>query len=232
MSISTLKKKSLQKYNNVSVGQKNFSLNGTHRSQGWVGQTTLSRSLPRTLMNGPTERGCGGCCGTYNKTPIVTSAVTSTNNNSVIKSSVLSYDGMIATQFRWIRRPQPYTSVKPDINHNLGHQSDYISRLTRTTTASACTNSPNKNQQKQRSCNSCSVNPVIFKSHSNTPQSFAQPYSNPITKPESDYVPISQGEYLVQLNGTCTKADVEFQALQNLSSSNCNVPYACTTKVN
>jgi hypothetical protein len=231
MSLATLKKKSLQKYNNMSVGQKNFSLNGTHRNQGWVGQTTLSRSLPRTLMNGPTERGCGGCCGTYNKTPIVTSAVTSTNDNSVIKSSVLSYDGMIATQFRWIRRPQPYTNVKPDTNHNLNDQSDYISRLTRT--RSACNTIPSKNQKSpQRPCNSCSVDPIIFKSYSNTPQSFAQPYPNSITKPESDYVPISQGEYLEQLNGSCTKIDVEFQALQNLSSSNCSVPFACTTMVN
>lgn len=218
----------------MSVGQKNFSLNGTHRSQGWVGQTNLSRSLPRTLMNGPAERGSGGCDGTYNKTSIVTSAVTSTNDNNVLKSSVLSYDGMIATQFRWIRRPQPYTSVKPDANHHLNHQSDYIRHLTRTTSAPACTSTPNKYQlsQQQRPCNSCSVDPIIFRSYSNTPQTFAQPYSNPITKPESDYVPISQGEYLVQLHGSCTQADLEFKALQNLSSSNCNIAFACSSKVN
>ena len=234
MSIATMKKKSLQKYNVMSTGYKNFSINGAYRNQGWVGQTTLSRSLPKTLMNGPTERGHGGCCGTYRITPIVTSAVYSTNNNTVIKSSVLSYDGMIATQFRWIRRPQPYTSVKPDTNHNLNNQSDYINRLTRSTSAPSCTSNPNAYQlsQQQQPCNSCKINPSLFKNYINTPQSFSQPYPNSITKPDSDFVPISEGEYLVQLTGSCTQADVEFQALQNLSSSNCNIPYACNTKVN
>jgi len=230
MSLVTLKKKSAQRYNAMSVGQKQFSLNGTHRSQGWVGQTNLSRSLPRTLMNGPTERGHGGCCGQYNRTPVVTSAVTSTNNNQVIKPSVLSYDGMIATQYRWIRRPEPYTNVKPDANHHLNDQGDYISRLTRTTTALSCANASASNPI--RSCGNCVIDQSAFRSYSNTPQSFAQPYPNPITKSDRDFVPISQGEYLVQLNGTCTNIDVSFQSLQNLSSTKCNVPYACTTKVN
>ena len=38
MSLATLKKKTAAKYNNSSVGQRNFSLNGTHRSQGFIGQ--------------------------------------------------------------------------------------------------------------------------------------------------------------------------------------------------
>ena len=61
MSIATLKRKSQTKYNNMSVGQPFFSLNGTHRNQGYVGQTSLSRSLPRTLMRGNVVRGHGGC---------------------------------------------------------------------------------------------------------------------------------------------------------------------------
>ena len=60
MSIATLKRKTLAKYNNMSVGQPQFSLNGTHRSQGYVGQTMLSRSLPRSLMKGNVIRGHGG----------------------------------------------------------------------------------------------------------------------------------------------------------------------------
>ena len=50
MSIVTLKKKTQSQYNNVSVGHRQFSLNGTHRSPGWVGQTTLSRSLPEHCL--------------------------------------------------------------------------------------------------------------------------------------------------------------------------------------
>ena len=65
MSIATLKRKTQTKYNNMSVGQSGFSINGTHRNQGYVGQTSLSRSLPRTLMRGNTVRGHGGCCGTF-----------------------------------------------------------------------------------------------------------------------------------------------------------------------
>ena len=61
MSIATLKRKTQAKYNNMSVGNTHgFSINGTHRNQGYVGQTSLSRSLPRTLMKGNAVRGHGG----------------------------------------------------------------------------------------------------------------------------------------------------------------------------
>jgi hypothetical protein len=60
MSIATLKRKSQAQYNNNSVGQIAFSLNGTRRNQGYVGQTSLSRSLPRTLARGKIPRGHGG----------------------------------------------------------------------------------------------------------------------------------------------------------------------------
>jgi hypothetical protein len=123
MSIATLKKKTQAKYNNNSVGVSQFAINGTHRNQGYVGQTSLSRSLPRTLAKGNTPKGHGGCCGKYVVAPSILSAVTSTEDNSVVKSSVLSYNGMIATQYRWIRRPQPYTTVKPDYEFgNIKHE--------------------------------------------------------------------------------------------------------------
>jgi hypothetical protein len=44
MSLATLKRKTAAKYNNSSVGHANFSLNGTHRSQGYVGQNLRSES--------------------------------------------------------------------------------------------------------------------------------------------------------------------------------------------
>ena len=129
MSIATLKKKTQTKYNNMSVGERQFSINGTHRSQGYVGQTSLSRSLPRTLMKGNVAIGHGGCCGKFNKVPIVQSAVISVENPNVVKSSVLGTSGMISTKYAWIKRPQPYTSVKPDNNQNNNSQSDYITYL-------------------------------------------------------------------------------------------------------
>ena len=95
MSVATLKKKAEAKYNLGRVAANNglnlhrvhksigndtvFSLNGTRRSQGYVGQDTLGRSLPRTLMRGNVIRGHGGCCGKYPVQPI--SNGNNANNN-------------------------------------------------------------------------------------------------------------------------------------------------------
>jgi len=106
MSIVALKNKTAAKYNNMSVGSNNFSLNGTHRSQGWVGQTMLSRSLPRTPMKGNVPKGHGGCCGNYDNKHIIQSAVTSLNDVNSVKLSSLSNMGMISTHYRWIKRPE------------------------------------------------------------------------------------------------------------------------------
>ena len=122
MSIATLKKKTFAEYNNNSVGYRNFSINGTTRNQGWVGQTSLSRSLIKTPMVGITPRGVGGgCCGKYPIHIVYPSGIDYFNNNSVIKPSVLSNYGSIATHYRWITRPQPYTTVKPDNNLSLNN---------------------------------------------------------------------------------------------------------------
>ena len=126
MSIVTLKKKSQTQYNNLSVGQKGFSLNGGYRNQGYVGQENRSRFLSRTLMKGNVIKGHGGCCGTYNIGNIVQTSVSTTENPQVIKSSVLGTSGQIATQYRWIRRPQPFMTVTPDTNNHINTQQQYI----------------------------------------------------------------------------------------------------------
>ncbi len=134
MSIVALKRKTQAKYNNMSVGSKTgFSLNGTHRSQGYIGQTMLSRSLPRTLMKGNVAKGHGGCCGKYPQHGIIQSAVTSENDNSVIKSSSLTTFGMLRTHYKWIWRPQPFTSTKIDSFHNTNPQSNYIAKISTNT---------------------------------------------------------------------------------------------------
>ncbi len=132
MSIVALKKKTAAKYNNMSVNVPQFSINGGFRNQGWVGQTSLSRSLIKTPYRGATPRGHGGCCGTYNVS-IVKPLETCTNNSEVIKPSVVSTDGMLDMKYRWIRRPAPYSSVKPDVNHNLNQQGEYINRIKKNT---------------------------------------------------------------------------------------------------
>ena len=76
MSIVALKRKTYAQYHNNSVNG-GFSLNGTHRNQGYIGQTSLSRSFPRTPMKGNTPKGHGGCCGKYPMGNIIQSGVTS-----------------------------------------------------------------------------------------------------------------------------------------------------------
>lgn len=138
MSIATLKRKTAAKYHNSSVDLPAFSINGTHRSQGYVGQTMLSRSLPRTPMKGTTMKGHGGCCGTYPIGDVIQSAVTSLNNTDVVKSSVLGTDGHISKRYQWTRRPQPFSSTKQDNTLHSNAAQDYIDRIKLKTLQTSC----------------------------------------------------------------------------------------------
>jgi hypothetical protein len=202
MSIVTLKKKTQTQYNNMSVGLKGFSLNGTHRSQGYVGQTSLSRSLPKTNMKGNVASGYGGCCGTFRKMPIVQSAVVSLNDPLVVKPSVVGTYGMLETKYQWIRRPQPFATVKPDGNHNINGASNYITYLGKKTVACISTYDASNNIDifnktlNQPCCKNFDAN--IF-----SKRSVAL-----FTKPDSYFVPISAGEYLIQKHDKCTASDI------------------------
>ena len=128
MSIATLKKKTNQKYNSMSVGRTGFSIIGTHRSQGFVGQTMLSRSLPSTKMRGNTAIGHGGNNGKYHTPPNIVSGINYQNDPKFIKSSVVGTSGMVATKYRWIRRGQPFATVKSNSTNHNNNQSDLIIR--------------------------------------------------------------------------------------------------------
>lgn len=131
MSLATLKKKTEHKYNNVSVSQNQFSLNGTRRNQGYIGQTSLSRTIIKTPMKGSTYRGHGGCCGKYEAKGLCPSGINNLENNE-IKKSVLSSSGMLQNRLRWVRRPEPYSVVKKvdgtSIN-SASSRTDYKKRL-------------------------------------------------------------------------------------------------------
>ena len=125
MSLATLKKKTQTKYKNSSVGVEQFSINGTRRVQGYIGQTSLSRSLSRTLAGGAYNKGHGGCCGTHtNLNMPVLNGVKSTNDSSVVKSSVLSTKGMLAKRLRCCD-----SVVKPDNQTSLNSSSSYLEYL-------------------------------------------------------------------------------------------------------
>jgi hypothetical protein len=212
MSIATLKKKTQAKYNNMSVGSKTgFSLNGTRRSQGYIGQTSLSRSLPRTLMKGNVACGHGGCCGTFYKAPIVQSAVTSLNNPNVIKPSVGNTLGLIETKYAWVKRPQPYSTTKPDGNNNLNSQYNYIYNIKKQTIIDSEKCPQNSNNTAGSCINTCKYN------------SFFKRQIPLITKPVTDYSPPSYGDYLIQKNIQCTKNDVFY-----VPNKLINTPFACS----
>ena len=200
MSIATLKKKTQAKYNNLSVNSPQFSLQGTHRNQGYVGQTSLTRSLPKTIAQGTTAKGHGGCCGTYVKKNPILSAVKTTENSSVIKRSVMSTFGLLSTKYRWIKRPQPYATVKPDTNHSLQNSSDYTEYLKKKSIQSA-------------DLSNCGV--FVY-------QSTKCAYTT--KQEESQIVALSQGDYIIKLHKQC--ADYEVSFVRHTNNSN-GIPFSC-----
>lgn len=210
MSIATLKRKTMKSYRIMSSGLTNFSLNGTLRNQGYVGQTNLSRSLPRTLMKGNVPCGYGGCCGTYRVMPIVQSAVTSLNDPNMIKSSVINTRGMIDTKYRWAKRPQPFAIVKPDSNINLNTEGDHIANLKKKTLDKI--NKCNFNTIAKTPCNS-SFN-TIFRSHLYPKRCTIM---QSVINKESNYLRTSYtDDYLVSLNNTCSSENDVFYLANKL----------------
>jgi hypothetical protein len=192
MSIATLKKKTQAKYShNMSTGHSGFSLNGTHRNQGYVGQTSLSRSLPRTLAKGLALKGHGGCSGTYPVNPPILSTVTSTEDNSVVKTSTLGTKGMLDTKYRWIRRPQPFSSI----GLKQIDQSDYLKYLKKKTIRDNTSDSTCKHIQSD----GCTISKCKYVSYKE---------SQIVHKPDSDYLPISQEEYIQNKIGQCAQLDI------------------------
>jgi hypothetical protein len=135
MSIATLKRKTLTQYHNMSAGSKNggFSLNGTHRSQGYIGQSMLSRakSLPVTNYKNGVPKGHGGCCGKFPRKLIMQNSTFTTENPAVVKPSVLTNSGLISTKYRWIRRGKLYANVKPKPDDHFNSQGLRIELLRR-----------------------------------------------------------------------------------------------------
>ena len=191
MSIATLKRKTAAKYNNSSVNSKEgFSLNGGYRNQGYVGQTSLSRSLPRTLMKGNTIRGHGGCCGTYRISPIVQSGVTSTEDHTVIKKSVINTKGMLSV----LLCDDPCNVVKPDNNLNANTQGEFIAR-------------------KQKISLACEPEVQTGTGARTKCITGFGIYNQKIclcTKPVSEYMPLSGSEYVQNLRTKCTSNDIVY----------------------
>jgi len=221
MSLVTLKKKTNTQYRNMSSNRiGGFSLNGSRRSQGYIGQSMVSRHFPSTPMRGNVARGHGGCCGTYKigtiiQTPSIpfptnpSNGSTASNKSNVIKSSVLDTKGMLMTKYRWIRRPQPYATVKPDSNMIQGTQHSYIENLAKNTvtTLNAC-NTVGKcklfantcgNLQRYQRPRPFGTNIVVTRGWYSTTKT-----SEALAK----LGPIDQSSFIKALAGSCSKDNV------------------------
>jgi len=232
MSVATLKKKSRVLYRNLSVGSKNggFSINGTRRNLGYIGRSAVGLHYPRTLMRGNVARGYGGCCGTYNKTPIVLDSIfnpsnngnTSNNNPNIVKKSVLDARGQIMTPY--IRSmtqnknckftPNPYLVVKPDSNMIQGTQQLYIENLAKQTVA--CANAINSVVSKKCTTSTCggltkSQRPRPFNCVIRIPRGWYSVTKNPGGLPaglSNGLGATTQSAFIQALGGLCKNNDV------------------------
>lgn len=181
MSIVALKRKTDAKYKNVSANQINgFSLNGTRRLQGYIGQTSLSRHTSFTPMKGTVAKGHGGCCGTYNYGPTVRSATSLCLDDDSVKGSVLNTNGMLAERHNC----NPCNVVAP----KMRDQSEFTKKLK--SQALACDTSGARTE--------CCKN-TSLKISTLSKLNYA--------KAESDYVAMSAGEHIDKINKNCTDND-------------------------
>lgn len=215
MSLVALKRKTAA-MQNLSTGQRGFSINGTHRSQGYVGQTSLSRSIIHT-PHGQTGafQGYGGCCGKFDTTTNIRASETfSLEDENVVKKSVLSTSGMLANRHKWLKRSAPYTSTKLTTGWTNA-QGDYIAYLKKK--ADCDPRKPEKlidtKEINSVAINKCGTTRITRKD--GTPI-FKQSIVCTFTKPVSDYVPISQGEYVFKTHEKCADQDnVSFKIVSN-----------------
>ena len=204
MSLATLKKKTAAKYNNMSVNRSAFSINGTHRSQGYVGQDTLGRSLPMTPMNGADAKGHGGCCGTYARGNIIQSGVTSTNDPNVVKMSVVGTSGQMA---KWLNTPV-YNVVKADTTNNVNTQQDYISRIEQIAIKDVADSKLSGNIcNTSAKINSCDLLPFDITRKNRAPIFKSNKITCNVTKDVTG-ASKSQSVYMLQLTKKCYENDI------------------------
>jgi hypothetical protein len=211
MSIFTLKRKTAAQYNNMSVGVPQFSIEGTRRLQGYVGQDMRGRTILRTPFRGNTPRGSGGCCGTYQKKICVPYGTMTVENSGVVKKSVLSNWGSIRTHFRWIWRPQPFTAVKPGDGSLCDNESQgvYVDRLRNKVLT--CIDAYNQTHSTVPPVRSI---PAVLRSIMNFKGLFVKPATKsvgPCPTVTKDVGSLDQSVYLLHVEEACTSGDTAKQ---------------------
>lgn len=214
MSLATLKRKTAAKYNNLSVSKPQFSINGTLRSHGWVGQSVVSRSLPRTTMRSDILRGSDSYLETQETKPSIVSGIQNYNNSSVVKSSTLSSRGMMQTKYRWVKRSYPHVSVKPTNANNLLSHTERVELIKQKN--DTCIESINAEYhvngiyvkpQPQRSCNletiDCKKLIGFANNNYNARLTKIDRINSTITKPADSLSAKSQSDYISNLKKKC-----------------------------
>tara|TARA_A200000159_G_scaffold87862_1_gene81399 strand:+ start:383 stop:988 length:606 start_codon:yes stop_codon:yes gene_type:complete len=182
MSLATLKRKTQTKYNNMSVNKGTFSLNGTTRNQGYVGQTSLSRTLIRTLKNGTATRGHGGCCN--NGTEIKQTEFLCLEDNSVLKGSTLNTKGMLSERCC----NNSFNVVKPDSNNNINSNYYVV-------------------EKNKKEALNCVISTVDLSNNAFNCNNACKPKKSDVTKPDEAYLIMSSSNYLEKINKACTNND-------------------------
>jgi hypothetical protein len=126
MSLAVLKRKTAAKYNNSSVGVSQFSLNGTRRGLGYIGQDSRGRHVSRTLMRDGAARGHGGCCGKYDS-KMLSTGICSLNDTNVAKKSSMNNLGQLMTRYKWINSGKG--TVKVDSNQDTYSSNVYTKKM-------------------------------------------------------------------------------------------------------
>lgn len=201
MSIVALKKKMVAKMNQ-SGNHSQFSLNGTYRNQGFIGQTSVYRNLPRTFLKNNAPKGYGGNYARISPKIVSFGGLgTLVENNRVVKSSVLSYNGMIASKYKWLKRPAPYITVKEDPSLECSVYTDELAKNTFLTIEKNCPTTLLTYYNNPPTA--CSANtPPIKTFLSSNPLNRKKRNCN-VIKPNYLITSLSQSEYLRNIGGIC-----------------------------
>ena len=160
--------------------------------------------------------GHGGCCGSYKTTHINMEGTglgtNMLNDPNVLKSSVLDTNGMVMTKYRWIRRPAPYISVKPDNTLNNNSAAEYTDNLKRTTLSNQCSITKNVPVTNSNCCPNMKRHYTDFD---------AMTRENVVVKPPTGGK--SYDEYIQHLIQDCAENDVKYP-----TRTTQHTPFACS----
>jgi len=242
MSIATLKKKTKMGGGSSRMdpisgrGSNGFSLNGTHRNVGSIGQFRMVSNVTRTPFRGTEPMGSGGSGGRYVNKPL-NSGSCIYNDNQKVKKSSLNTKGMIATKNKWMKRAYPNYWVQDDSQgyNDTNTQSQYIRDKTNESGGN-CGNFINVQSVGNNGTMTDSENEYTYKCGANiscsyfigTKKYIRMPYSKNLNQPA-----MSQGQY-INTGGVTRKKCLPTQPkdkpfpmnlVHNQGVSSCNTNY-------